>query len=51
MHMISPRATTKKITQKIVKKLNKLKSYSRKYSLNAKESRKGKIEGQKRLKT
>ena len=49
--MMSPRASTKKITQKIVKKLNKLKSYSRKYSLSAKESRKGKIEEQKRLKT
>lgn len=50
--MVDPRASTKKITQKIVKKLFwKFKSYTRKYSLSAKQSSKGGREEQKRCKT
>lgn len=42
----SPRATTKKWLRKS-EKLTELKCYTRKYSLNTKESRKGGTEGEK----
>lgn len=45
--MVSPRATTKQKTQKIVKILKKLKCCTIKYSLNANDSNKGGIEQKK----